>query len=116
MGEAAMKEIARWKAARANKPKAKKARTDTEASAEKKVARSPSPEAVKEPPVSNSTSTGERQGLVGSDFKAYVDVPTMEDIERLIITKKKQALLKKYTSADMQKQITVSNTLVTEAT
>eukprot|EP00435_Cladocopium_sp_Y103_P000321 s3857_g1.t1 len=29
------------------------------------------------------------------DFKAYVDVPTMEDIERMIVQKKKETLLKK---------------------
>lgn len=28
------------------------------------------------------------------DFKAYVDVPTMDDIERLIVRKKKETLLK----------------------
>jgi len=37
---------------------------------------------------------------VGSDFKAYVDVPTMEDIEKLIIKKKKETLMAKYASVE----------------
>jgi len=47
-----------------------------------------------------------------ADFKAYVDVPTMEDIERLIIQKKKNALLKKYASSGMQQQINESSELL----
>jgi len=47
-----------------------------------------------------------------ADFKAYVDVPTMEDIERLIIQKKKNALLKKYASSAMQQQSNESSELL----
>ncbi|CAK8995569.1 unnamed protein product [Durusdinium trenchii] len=36
------------------------------------------------------------------DFKAYVDVPTMEDIERMIVQKKKETLLKKYAPNESQ--------------
>jgi len=50
-----------------------------------------------------------------ADFKAYVDVPTMEDIERLIIQKKKNALLKKYASSAMQQQSNESSELVAVA-
>eukprot|EP00439_Symbiodinium_sp_Y106_P062204 s1225_g9.t1 len=37
-----------------------------------------------------------------ADFKAYVDIPTMEDIERLIVKKKKETLLKKYAPSEAQ--------------
>ena len=34
--------------------------------------------------------------------QAYVDIPTMEDIERLIVKKKKETLLKKYAPSEAQ--------------
>merc|ERR1719375_1567523 len=43
-------------------------------------------------------------GGVKFDFKAYVDVPTMEDIEQLILKKKKEALLSKYGHATSEIQ------------
>ena len=35
-------------------------------------------------------------------WQAYVDVPTMQDIERLIVQKKKETLLKKYAPGETQ--------------
>jgi len=45
------------------------------------------------------------------DFKAYVDIPTMQEIERLIIAKKKETLVSKYVSAELQKQAIDSSEL-----
>eukprot|EP00929_Paragymnodinium_shiwhaense_P046087 TRINITY_DN23485_c1_g2_i1.p2 TRINITY_DN23485_c1_g2~~TRINITY_DN23485_c1_g2_i1.p2 ORF type:complete len:313 (-),score=122.93 TRINITY_DN23485_c1_g2_i1:335-1273(-) len=107
--EAQMKEIARWKAESANKPKAKKAKT--EAAAAKKQEEPKKAEQDSKKPAAE----GERPKS-GLDFKAYIDVPTMEDIERLILQKKKQALLAKYASAEQQAQNQESSELVTAAT
>jgi pre-mRNA-splicing factor ISY1 len=96
--EAVEKEVATWKAEQANKPK--KAQ-DATPEVPKPVPEAPK-EVVPEPPTTKSL-----------DFKAYVDVPTMEEIEKLIIQKKKQALLARYTSTDLKKQASESNELVT---
>mmetsp|Transcript_69270 Transcript_69270/g.123347 ORF Transcript_69270/g.123347 Transcript_69270/m.123347 type:complete len:311 (-) Transcript_69270:137-1069(-) len=92
--EAAAKEVARWKAEQANKPKkAAKAEDPT-----------PVPAAKEAPPPEPAAKAAEAADAVRTmDFKAYVDVPTMEEIERLIIQKKKQALLAKYASDDLKK-------------
>merc|ERR1712190_412150 len=100
--EAQAKEIARWKAEQANKPPEKKQRVSEEKKAPA-VRLDATPAVV-------ATKTTESQG--GVDFKAYVDVPTMEDIEKLILEKKKQALLNRYTSGSMQKQNAESKELV----
>lgn len=88
------REVARWKAESANRP-AKKARVSQEL--EPEVQKPPAPVAARTTlaPKEDAAKVTEIRGV---DFKAYVDVPTMEDIERLILEKKKQALLKKYTS------------------
>merc|ERR1711920_1013651 len=99
--EAQAKEIARWKAEQANKPPEKKQRVDEE----RKV---PAAKPVAAPPVA-ATKTNDSQGV---DFKAYVDVPTMEDIEKLILEKKKQAVLNRYASAEMQAKGKESSDLV----
>merc|ERR1712194_702190 len=90
--EAVQKEVARWKAEQANKP-AKKARTEETARPEKTESSVDVPKA--------DIKASETSEPVATDFKAYVDVPTMDDIEQLILAKKKQALMKKYASADM---------------
>lgn len=106
--EAVQREVARWKAEMASKPPpAKKARKGKEAPTDSPAA-SPSPEA--EPAEPPATTEADR----GMDFKAYVDVPTMEDIERLIIQKKKQALLNKYTTAGEKSKKSETSELVGE--
>merc|ERR1712217_47815 len=94
MGEmaAVAKEVARWKAEQANKP-ATKTKTD-ETITQEKVEKTTE---VHKVDIKDSDAP-ESQAV---DFKAYVDVPTMDDIEQLILAKKKQALMKRYASADM---------------
>lgn len=101
--EAVQKEVARWKAEQANKPK-------KAAEPEEKPRAKPVPEAPKE------VATPEPAATRAIDFKAYVDVPTMEEIEKLIIQKKKQALLSRYASSDLKKQSSESNELVSSQT
>lgn len=43
-----------------------------------------------------------------TDFKAFVDIPTMDEIEKLILKKKKEALLAKYEHKDANKDLKVS--------
>ncbi|CAE8604840.1 unnamed protein product [Polarella glacialis] len=109
--EAVNKEMAQWKADEANRP-AKKAKVVSrvekilaggEEAAEAEADQEPE-KAIEKPGTDDFAA-----------FKAYVDVPTMEDIERLIIQKKKQALLKKYASGDMHKQQAESQELVSGA-
>eukprot|EP00927_Polykrikos_kofoidii_P079442 TRINITY_DN76224_c0_g1_i1.p1 TRINITY_DN76224_c0_g1~~TRINITY_DN76224_c0_g1_i1.p1 ORF type:complete len:324 (-),score=70.78 TRINITY_DN76224_c0_g1_i1:40-1011(-) len=115
--EAVAKEVARWKADAASKPPAKKIKTSVgdkpvELSAlAADVATTPS-EKLKTSSTDDTTAAagGEKAGK-GLDFKAYIDVPTMQDIERLIVMKKKEALLKKYASAEMQQQTSESKEL-----
>lgn len=94
--EAQQKEVARWKAEMANRTKDKEV-TDSQ---------NPSP---KEPPQQADDTKMEKQ----SDFKSYVDVPTMEDIEKLIVKKKKQTLLAKYASPELRQQTSESTELLT---
>jgi len=98
--EAVQKEVNRWNAEQANKP-AKKQKTGE---APTPVAEAPTEVAA---PLAAAPKT--------MDFKAFVDVPTMEEIEKLIIAKKKEAMLKKYASADLKTQNSTSNSLVTAA-
>jgi len=99
--EAVQKEVARWKAEQANKPKSKQ----VAAPAEPELAPEPTKEASGEP---------EKKAPRSMDFKAFVDVPTMEEIEKLIIAKKKQHLLSRYASSDQQKQTSETNEIVAE--
>lgn len=106
--EAARREEAKWRAEQANKPKgqAKKAPL---AEAPKNLAEERREKAAPEA----ATADGSRKRVAEQqDFKAYVDVPTMEDIERLIIQKKKKALLAKYASAEMRQQTSESKELL----
>jgi pre-mRNA-splicing factor ISY1 len=98
--EAVAQEVSRWKAEQANKPKKADKPGET-------AKHAPVPEKLKEAPV-----VAEPASTRTLDFKSYVDVPTMEEIEKLIIQKKKKALLAKYASADQQKQNNESSTLV----
>mmetsp|Transcript_33098 Transcript_33098/g.60682 ORF Transcript_33098/g.60682 Transcript_33098/m.60682 type:complete len:315 (+) Transcript_33098:100-1044(+) len=50
-----------------------------------------------------------------TEFKSYVDLPSMQEIQQLILQKKKQALISKYSSEEMKKQSAESNTLITKA-
>merc|ERR1712151_899298 len=100
---AVAKEVARWKAETANRPPTKKAKVSD-------ITDVPRPAAVEQPPAQSEAA--KRTDTQAVDFKAYVDVPTMEDIERLILEKKKQALLNRYTSGSMQKQNAESKELV----
>jgi len=43
-----------------------------------------------------------------ADFKAFVDIPTMDEIEKLILKKKKEALLAKYGHAEKDKDLKVA--------
>merc|ERR1719329_1634473 len=47
-----------------------------------------------------------------ADFKAYVDVPTMQDIERLILEKKKKHLLARYVSKEGQEKTSETNSML----
>lgn len=106
--EKMLKEIARWKREDSKKPKSKKAKTEAPAAA----AEAPPPKEPAAAPAASSKVVEDEQ-KVGVDFKAYVDVPQFEDIERLLIQKKKQALLAKYASDEMRKQATESKELIT---
>lgn len=97
--EAVQKDVARWKAEQANKPKIAKVPELAEPA--------PAPKETKQDVVVEPESTTKKL-----DFKAYVDVPTMEEIEKLIIQKKKQAMLAKYASADLQQKTSESSKLV----
>jgi len=107
---AVQREIARREAERAKRPKTAKESSEQEPSKQRAAAEpaAPAPGAAERERVTSPE-------LRGADFKAYVDVPTMRDIERLIIEKKKQALLNKYASAEMQKQSSESKELVSAA-
>merc|ERR1719265_2647816 len=110
--EAQMKEIAKWKAEMAGKPKAKKAKSTPSEEENKAGAAEKMPLAAESVEKKKQAAEAEK-AKAGLDFKAYIDVPTMEDIERLILQKKKQALLAKYASAEQQAQAKESETLVT---
>lgn len=94
--EARQKEIARWKADEANRP-AKKQKTGKAEKAADAKEEAKKPEEEAKAPAEKKTET---QAI--NEFKSYVDVPSMDEIEKLIIQKKKQALLSKYTSADQK--------------
>lgn len=98
--EGVQKEVARWKVEQANKPKKEKAAPAEPA---------PVPEAPEPQEVPSKPELAAPRSL---DFKAYVDVPTMEEIEKLIIQKKKQALLSRYASSDEKKKSTETSELV----
>lgn len=100
--EAVQKEVARWKAETKSK-KARAAEEEDDDAAEAKEAAPPAKQPPPEIPAAKAVA----------DFKAYVDVPTMEDIERLIVQKKKEALLKKYITPDMQREVKESSELLT---
>lgn len=90
--EARQKEVARWKVEEANRPApAKKQKTGKEGA--KEEAKKPEEEA-------KAPEKTEAQAV--NEFKSYVDVPSMDEIEKLIIQKKKQALLNKYTTAEQK--------------
>jgi pre-mRNA-splicing factor ISY1 len=105
--EAVQKEVARWKAEQAKKPK-------------KDQAPEPEPERpAKVTKIQKEDAKDQDSGGTGAktaDFKAYVDVPTLQEIEKLIIQKKKDALLKRYASADLKQKSTESSELVSGAT
>lgn len=44
------------------------------------------------------------------------DIPTMEDMEKLLLTRKKQMLLAQYASADLQAEVDATKSLATHAT
>lgn len=97
---AVQKEVARWEAERAKAKSSSKEPSEPEP----KRAKQAQEKAVEASPPS------ETKAVV--DFKAYVDVPTLKDIERLILEKKKRALLQRYASEDMQKQTSESSELL----
>mmetsp|Transcript_29466 Transcript_29466/g.67879 ORF Transcript_29466/g.67879 Transcript_29466/m.67879 type:complete len:314 (-) Transcript_29466:35-976(-) len=49
-----------------------------------------------------------------TEFKSYVDLPSMQEIQQLILQKKKQALMAKYSSEEMKKQTAESDTLISQ--
>jgi len=101
---AVQKEVARREAERAKARKTAKEPGEEEPAAQEPAAPSkPAPAKEAEEPV-------DAKAIV--DFKAYVDVPTLKDIERLILEKKKRALLQKYASEDMQRQASESSELL----
>lgn len=100
--EAVQNAVARWKADAPNRP-AKKQRTAAPVQAQGSPAPE-EPEQDEEAPAADGTKK--------SEFKSYVDVPTMEDIQKLIVEKKKLALLKRYATPEMVKQSVESKMLL----
>jgi len=96
--QAIQKEVARWKA----QSRSKKAKVEDEEAKEEQAAKAPAEPPKQEIPAAQAVA----------DFKAYVDVPTMEDIEALIVKKKKEALLKKYATPDMRQSAEESSELL----
>lgn len=94
--QAQQKEVARWKAELAKRPKHNEATGSQQ-------------QGPKEPAQQDDATKVEKQ----PDFKSYVDVPTMEDIEKLIVKKKKQTLLAKYASPELRQQTSESTELLT---
>mmetsp|Transcript_54288 Transcript_54288/g.117449 ORF Transcript_54288/g.117449 Transcript_54288/m.117449 type:complete len:313 (+) Transcript_54288:100-1038(+) len=101
---AIQKELARWKAENAGK----RQKLATPSSTEKEESKDKEETA----PVPTSEKVATEKTGVGMDFKAYVDVPTMDEIEKLIVQKKKQALMAKYASAELQKQTSESTEII----
>mmetsp|Transcript_107925 Transcript_107925/g.305122 ORF Transcript_107925/g.305122 Transcript_107925/m.305122 type:complete len:313 (+) Transcript_107925:83-1021(+) len=99
--EAVQKEVARWNAENEGKPKKPKIADAKKSNSKSDV------EATKVVAPAEASQTNARM-----DFKAYVDVPTMDDIERIIIQKKKEMLLKRYATEEFQKQGSESSELL----
>jgi len=101
--EQMQKSVARWKSEQANK----KPKTQAEA---------PAPELAEQGTAAAGAATAgpgdAKKSETGADFKAYVDVPTMEDIERLIVQKKKQHLLARYASSEQKQQSSETSELL----
>lgn len=104
--ERVQKAMATWKAENADKPKTKKAKVASEAVAQQNLAAEEAARPAEKKEVGKAS---------GMDFKAYVDVPSMEEISQLILAKKKEHLLKKYASPAMQKAASESVALQTPA-
>jgi len=105
--EAVQKEVARWKAeTKSKKARATEEEEDDDAAEAREATEAKAPPAKQPPPEIPAAKAV-------ADFKAYVDVPTMEDIERLIVQKKKEALLKKYITPDMRREAKESSELLT---
>ena len=51
----------------------------------------------------NTATNGVEGGLEGSEFVAHVPLPDQKEIEKMVITKKKQDLLSKYMSPEIAK-------------
>jgi len=96
-------ELQRWKAEQATKP-AKKRKTESGAPLAPAV---PLAQA-RQGGVADEVSLAE----IAQNFKSYVDVPTMQDIERLILEKKKQTLLKRYASGELLQEVAETSAMV----
>ncbi|CAE7331357.1 ISY1 [Symbiodinium pilosum] len=90
--EAVKKLQAEWKAEQVVKA-SKKRKAPKDAKDKEEAAKEDKPEEEAKP---KEPEVEKPKGQDFADFKAYVDVPTMQDIERLIVQKKKETLLKKY--------------------
>lgn len=104
------KVVAQWRAEQASKPATRTKVFEDEPSKPVKAIGSRT-----EPQLQAASRIPDEVGreVAGRDWKAYVDVPTMDDIEQLIIKKKKEALLKQYTTAEQRNQELESSSLVT---
>jgi pre-mRNA-splicing factor ISY1 len=100
--QAVQKEVARWQAESKTKRAKVADATEDVAKAEEEAKPTPAEPAKAEIPTAKAVA----------DFKAYVDVPTMQDIEQLIVRKKKEALLKKYATPDEQRKVQESSDLL----
>merc|ERR1719367_72884 len=106
--QAVQKAVAEWKAKNPGKsPKEQEKSQKQEAAVP-----APTTEAAGKVEARPDTRAAGEPEATRFNFKAYVDVPTMQEIERLIVEKKKQALLNKYTSAELQQQNAESSELV----
>lgn len=104
--EAVQREAKRFKAAQAKRPAGEAQDTATEAPAT-------TPAATKDGDIAPVAEASEAAAAKKTDFKAYVDVPTMQDIERLILEKKKKHLLARYVSKDGQAKTSETNSMLT---
>jgi len=107
-------ELAKWNAANAAKVQAADAEGQKAKEAAEKEPKQPSSEKVEVEPAKAKKREREEEAATKTEFKSYVDLPSMQEIQQLILQKKKQALMAHYTSSEMQKQTAESNTLITQ--
>eukprot|EP00747_Dinoflagellata_sp_TGD_P162249 gnl/TRDRNA2_/TRDRNA2_179643_c0_seq1.p1 gnl/TRDRNA2_/TRDRNA2_179643_c0~~gnl/TRDRNA2_/TRDRNA2_179643_c0_seq1.p1 ORF type:complete len:363 (-),score=124.69 gnl/TRDRNA2_/TRDRNA2_179643_c0_seq1:62-1045(-) len=117
--ELVAKEMARWKAEQAKKAaKGKQVAAEVPKEAEEeeppvkklRIGSMPGEESDEEMEAEKAEEVEKAE--TRTNWKSYVDVPTMEEIDRLIIQKKKQALLSKYATPELKEERNTTNELL----